>query len=110
MRLPDFRPILIVVALVTISIPAYADDEETDAEDEKKHPFAVRFVDEAGKPVSGALAGVTAYFGSEGGTLPADESGWRYWQGAKTDDDGAAQLADGAQLDHLCLVARHTSR
>ncbi len=89
---------------------AYADGQEEN-EPEKKHPFAVKFVDEAGKPVVGALAGVTAYFGHKRHSLPAvDESGWQYFTDAKADADGVAHFPDGAQLDHLCLVGRHTGR
>ena len=110
MTSPICRVFALNIALVTIAGAAFAGaNDDDDTEPEKKHPFTVKFVDEAGKPVAGALAGVTAYFGSEGRTLPAvDESGWRYWQDAKTDADGISRFPDGGQLGHLCVVARHT--
>lgn len=108
MTIPPPCVLILGFALAVIAgTPLYSDDEQP----EKKHPFTVRFVDEAGKPVAEALAGVTAYFGNEGKTLPAvDESGWHYWQDAKTDGEGHSHFPDGAQLDHLCLVARHSGR
>jgi thiol-disulfide isomerase/thioredoxin len=90
--------------------PVFAEDADGD-EPEPKHPFAVKLVDAAGSPVQGAIAGVTAYFGSEGRTLPVvDDSGWRYWHGATSDMEGVCHIEDGSQFDHLCLVARHTER
>src|SRR5262245_22115336 len=110
MRSPIYR-VALNIALVTIASPAFAGSDDDDTEPEQKHPFTVWFVDESGTPVAGAVAGVTAYFGSEAKTLPAgDESGWRYWQDAKIGTDGIASIPDGGQLDHLCIVARHTGR
>ncbi len=107
-----YRYLVLNIALAAIAGTGFAgSDDDDDAESEKKHPFTVKFVDEAGKPVAGALAGVTAYFGDEDSTLPAvDESGWRYWQDAKTGADGISHFPDGGQLDLLCVVARHTGR
>jgi thiol-disulfide isomerase/thioredoxin len=112
MTIQLYRCLVLNIALAAIAGTAFAgSDDDDDAEPEKKHPFTVKFVDEAGKPVAGALAGVTAYFGSEGRTLPAvDESGWRYLHDAKTDADGISRFPDGGQLGHLCVVARHTDR
>lgn len=110
---PEIRRRLILFSALVASFGArpLAADDGDDTEPDKQHPFAVRLIDSAGEPLAGAFAGVTAYFGSEGRTLPlVDESGWRYWQGAKSDADGIARLPDGAQFDHLCLVARHTGR
>jgi thiol-disulfide isomerase/thioredoxin len=102
-------PLLALVAGVGIR-PAHAKDKD-DTEPERKHPFAVKFVDEAGTPVAGAIAGVTAYIGSEGRTLPTvDENGWRYWLDAKADTDGISRFPDGGQFEHLCIVARQTDR
>jgi hypothetical protein len=102
-------PLLALLAGFGVGL-AHADDQEEN-EPEKRHPFAVKFVDEAGKPVVGALAGVTAYFGHKRSPLPAvDESGWQYFTDAIADADGVSHFPDGAQLDHLCIVGRHAGR
>ncbi len=102
---------LVAALLVGFSVrPALGDGQEGD-EPEPKHPFDVRFVDEAGQPVAGTIAGVTAYFGGEGRTLPVtDKSGWKFWQGADADAEGLCHFTDGSHFDHLCLVARHPGR
>jgi thiol-disulfide isomerase/thioredoxin len=112
MTIPRLRFLASGLVLLAFAGAAHSGgDDDGDEQPEAKHPFKVRFVDEAGKPVAGALAGVTAYFGSEGKTIPAvDESGWHYWEGEKTDADGLAHLPDGAQFDWLCIVSRHTGR
>ena len=68
---PEKRLLIPFLALVAgfAAEPLAADDKD-DAEPEKEHPFAVRLVDPAGMPVVAAFAGVTAYFGDEGRTLP----------------------------------------
>jgi thiol-disulfide isomerase/thioredoxin len=110
-QLYRWRILLVAVAAIAGAYVARADEAADDAEPESKHPFMVKFVDETGQPVVGALGGVTAYFGSEGSTLTAvDEAGWRYWQDATSDADGISRFPDGLQFDHLCLISRHTDR
>jgi thiol-disulfide isomerase/thioredoxin len=83
----------------------------TAEEEEAKHPFSVKLVDEDGKAVEGAKAGVTAYFGSEGASLPIDDgTGWRYLYGATSDAKGIVNILDGRKLGHMCVVARHPAR
>ncbi|HEY4261376.1 MAG TPA: TlpA disulfide reductase family protein [Schlesneria sp.] len=97
---------LLLVAYISTSVGFAADDEE-----EVKHPFSIKLVAEDGKPVDGAKAGVTAYFGSEAKTIPTDDgTGWRYWQGATSDANGVVNLVDGGDADYLCVVARHPVR
>jgi thiol-disulfide isomerase/thioredoxin len=110
MTIQLYRSLTLSIALAAIAgAPLAGGDDDDDGQPEKKHPFSVKLVDEAGNPVAGALAGVTAYFGGEGKTLTAvDENGWRY--DAKADADGIVSFPDGADYDHLCVVARHTSR
>lgn len=60
---------------------ALAADKEADKEngaEEAKHPFSVKFVDENGKPVEGAKAGVIAYFPGYQHLTTIDETGWHY--------------------------------
>src|SRR5436190_10042451 len=89
MTIQFYRSLALIIALAAIAGAALAGgDDDNDGQPEKKNPFTVKLVDEAGKPVAGALAGVMAYFGDEGKTLPAvDENGWRYWFDAKADAD-----------------------
>lgn len=97
---------LVLTACTLNGVGFAADDEE-----EAKHPFLVKLVDEEGKPVEGAKAGVTAYFGGEAASLPTDDgTGWRYWHGATSDADGVVNLVDGGDADYLCVVARHPVR
>src|SRR6516162_7818345 len=112
MTIQRSSPLAISIALAAVAGAAVAaGDNDDDGQPEKKHPFAVKFADKAGRPVAGALAGVTAYFGSEGKSLPAiDENGWRYLFDAKADADGIASFPDGADYHHLCIVARHGGR
>lgn len=101
--------VVICLLLAACTLPAAgfaADDEE-----EAKYPFSVKLVDEDGKPVEGAKAGVTAYFGSEGASLPTEDgTGWRYWRGAKSDAKGIVNFPDGGKSGHACVVARHPVR
>lgn len=98
---------LILTACTLTSFGFAADDEEEEA----KHPFSVKLVDEDGKPVEGATAGVTAYLGEQGATFPTDDgTGWRYWHGATSDAGGIVNFPDGRQIGHLCVVARHPAR
>lgn len=99
---------LVLIAGAVSGIGFAAEDEEPDA----KHPFSFKLIDEDGKPVEGATAGVTAYFGKDTlTTIPTDDgTGWRYWLGTKSDADGIVRFLDGGDLGHLCVVARHPTR
>src|SRR5262245_3726584 len=70
MKIRLYRSLAFNMALAAVAGAAFAGVDD-DREPETKHPFAVRLLDEAGMRVAGALAGVTAYFGGEGSTLPA---------------------------------------
>lgn len=109
MTIQIYPSFALTVALASIGFAALAaGDNDDDGQPEKKYPFTVKFVDEAGEPIAGAQAGVTAYFGSEGKTLPAvDEDGWHYMFDAKANSDGIVSFPDGADSDRLCVVARH---
>jgi len=103
------RVLLAAFIIGTTTNSRLAADEEN--EPERKQPFSIKLVDNKGKPVEGSIAGVTAYFGIEVSTLPLmDESGWRYWHGATSDNLGIARLAEGGNVSKLCLVARHAGR
>src|SRR5262245_48237149 len=90
---------------VVFAAMSFARGEEQDSQAEPARPFVVKLVDEEGKPVSGAIAGLTAYFGSEGDSLTAvDETGWKYWRDTKSDDKGIARFAQGRDLlGRLCI-------
>jgi thiol-disulfide isomerase/thioredoxin len=97
---------LVLAACTLTSVGFAADDEE-----ETKYPFSIKLIDEDGKPVEGAKAGVTAYFGSEGASLPTEDgTGWRYLYGATSDAKGIVNMPDGRKLGHICVVARHPVR
>jgi thiol-disulfide isomerase/thioredoxin len=72
--------------------------------------FVVRLTDEQGRPVAGAHAGITAYFGGSS-TLPTDASGWQYSEHAISGEDGSLRFAKGRDdLENYCLVAQHPAR
>jgi thiol-disulfide isomerase/thioredoxin len=98
----------LVVAACTFSSVGFAADDKEEA----KHPFSVKLVDEAGKPVEGATVGIFPYIGEKGSALTIDDgTGWQYLYGATSDADGIAKLSDGAiGKDLACVVARHTGR
>ncbi|HEV7221736.1 MAG TPA: TlpA disulfide reductase family protein, partial [Pirellulales bacterium] len=110
--------IIVVLTLALLSDAAFAaDDEENGATSEEKQPFSVALVDEDGKPVEGAAAGVTAHFGAylrqlaaERELRPLDESGWFYQFGARSGADGVVHFVDGKQYEYQCIVARHAVR
>lgn len=103
------RSVAFSVALTAIAGVSLAGDD--DEQPERKHPFAVKFVDEAGNPVAGTLAGVMAFFGRADDAFPAvDENGWHYHLDANADANGFARFPDGADRDGACVVARHTGR
>ena len=89
-------------------------DEEKPAEDDHQEPFAVRLVDESGKPVVGAEAGLLAAWGD----MNLVNTGWEYLSGsdlksvnAKSDAEGVVRFAgDRRMLARFGLVARHSER
>jgi thiol-disulfide isomerase/thioredoxin len=108
-QLYRYRIFILALAAIAGASIADAEEEDDDTEPEKKHPFSVKFVDEAGKPVVAARGGVTAYFKGKS-SIGTDETGWWYSGEATSDSDGISRFANGSQLDHLCLVVRHTGR
>jgi len=72
--------------------------------------FSFRLVDELGKPVEGAHAGITAWYG-RGSTEPADESGWHYNDQLRSDREGRVVFhVDRNSFRHTALVTRHSRR
>src|SRR4051794_31575086 len=63
--------------------------------------FAIRLVDEQGKPVKDARAAMFAYFNAKDGE-------WQYTWDAKSDSDGLARFREGSNLlDHRPVYAYH---
>jgi thiol-disulfide isomerase/thioredoxin len=105
-KMPDWFGVALLVGLLASS--GFAADEKTENKP-KKYPFTVMFIDEDGKPVEGAKAGVSAYFGPN--TAEIDDTGWRYSLGTTSNADGLANFSDGQKnSDHLCLVARQADK
>ena len=97
----------LVLTACTLTSVGFAADEEEEA----KYPFSIKLVDEDDKPVNGATAGLGAYFGKEGGSLPIEDgTGWHYWQGATSDANGIVNFSDGGKSGHICVVARHPAQ
>lgn len=98
---------LLVGVLATVGFAADSKDDN----EPKKYPFSVKLIDEDGKPVEGATAGVGAWLGHpDDPTNLVDEQGWGYWYGAKSNADGVVNFVNGGDRDHLCVVARNAGR
>ena len=86
---------------------------ETVEEEEIKYPFSVKFVDEDGKPVERARAGVYAFSGNTKTATERsdrDESGWVYDLCTTSNSEGIANFSDGRQKKAYCVVARQLAR
>jgi thiol-disulfide isomerase/thioredoxin len=106
------RWIGVSLTIAVLTSAGFAADEKG-GDVERKNPFSVRFIDEAGKPVEGARAGVYAYSGNTETALEnsdRDESGWVYDLGTTSNSEGIASFSDGRQRRSFCVVARQTGR
>jgi thiol-disulfide isomerase/thioredoxin len=104
------RPVAEVVACLLVAVCGCAPvaDMATPSEDKQREDFAVRLVDEQGKPVAGAELGLSAAWSDN----TYRESGWEFGiEPMKSDSDGMAFFESSREsLDSLSLVARHADR
>ncbi len=112
MVVPKCGQLFLVAAMCAwagICTAAHAAEQPSQSDDsEQKVTVTIRLVDVDGKPVADAHVGHAAEFG-EDYTSPADESGWHYWGGVRSDSDGIAHLTYYRELLD-CVVARHAGR
>src|SRR5262249_27404609 len=95
------------VLFLVIPPPVHAGAEKESGRDE---PYlTIRFVDDQGKPVPDAQAGIWVVVSGLGGTKPGT---WNFRYGGKADANGVVRLVEGADVfqDRPMIIARHATR